>query len=49
MDALVAYGSGSEESDKDEQEQKQASHEEGDICRGISGFFTYKQTYITID
>jgi hypothetical protein len=29
MDALVAYGSGSEESDNEEQQQKQASREDG--------------------
>jgi hypothetical protein len=42
MDALVAYGSGSEESDNGEQQQKQksASGEEGDISMEVSGFFT---------
>jgi hypothetical protein len=43
MDALLAYGSGSEESDNGEQQQKQASsREEGDIGE-ITGFFTYKK------
>jgi hypothetical protein len=44
MDAFVAYGSGSEERDNDEQLQpKQASHEEGDISREIPGFFTHRE------
>jgi hypothetical protein len=36
MDALVAYGSGSDESDNPKQ-QKQANHEGGDI-REMPGF-----------
>jgi hypothetical protein len=50
MDALVAYGSGSEESDngkEQQQKQKQASREEGDISKEIPGFFTYKDKMIT--
>jgi hypothetical protein len=51
MDALVAYGSGSEESDdngEQQQEQKQASsHEEGGNSGEIPGFFTYKDKPIT--
>jgi hypothetical protein len=42
MDALLAYGSGSEESDHGEQQQKQASHDEGDIGGEIPGFLTHK-------
>jgi hypothetical protein len=44
MDAPVAYGSGSEGSDNGEQhqEQKQASHEEGDMDREIPGFLLIK-------
>jgi hypothetical protein len=42
MDALVAYGSGSDESDNNgreqQQEQKQASREEGDLDKEIPGF-----------
>jgi hypothetical protein len=41
MDALVAYGSGSEVSDNGG-EQKQATQDEGDICREVPGFFTHK-------
>jgi hypothetical protein len=51
MDALGAYGSGSDESDNGEQqqEQKQSSNsEEGDIGREIPGFFTYKVKTITV-
>jgi hypothetical protein len=50
MDALVAYGSGSEESDngkEQQQKQKQASREGGDISKEIPGFFTYKDKMIT--
>jgi hypothetical protein len=50
MDVLVAYGSGSEESDNGEQhqKQKQANHEEeGDISMEIPGFFSYKNKPIT--
>jgi hypothetical protein len=48
MDALVAYGSGSEENDDNgEQQQKQSSsHEKGYICCGeIPGFFTYNNKH----
>jgi hypothetical protein len=43
MDALVAYGSGSEGSDNggEQEQQKQANHDEGDISRGIPGFLTF--------
>jgi hypothetical protein len=49
MDALVAYGSGSEERDNGEQQlkQKQANHDEEDICRKIPGFLTFKHKPIT--
>jgi hypothetical protein len=50
MDALLAYGSGSEGNDnggEQQQKQKQASREEGDISKEIPGFFTYKDKMIT--
>jgi hypothetical protein len=41
MDALVAYGLGSEGNDNNGEQQQEQASQEGDISREIPGFFLH--------